>query len=326
MRSMSKALYVLCVSLAAGVLPGGSSFAQGFPSKPVRFVVPYGTGGLPDVMGRLVAQKMAEAIGQQVIIENKPGASGIIAAESVVKADPDGHTLFIGDIGHYALNPALQPKLPYDPLRDFAPVTLAVQGPLFLVVNPSLGVQSVRELVDLAKKRPGMNYGTPGNASVHQLAMEQFALLSGAKFTHIPYKGVAQAVPALITGDTLLMFVSPTSVAAQAKAGKLVILAAGSPQRSALMPEAPTVAEAGYAGFEAVTRIGFLAPAATPRAVIARLNSELVRALKSPEVEPRMPGLGALVVAGSAEQFTDQIRIDQANYARWVREAGVKLD
>jgi tripartite-type tricarboxylate transporter receptor subunit TctC len=302
------------------------AWAQTFPSKTIRFVVPYGTGGLPDVMGRLVAQKMSGSIGQQVIIENKPGASGIIAAEFVAKSDPDGHTLFIGDIAHYALNPALQPKLPYEPLRDFAPVTLAVTGPLVLVVNPSLGVHTVSELVALAKTHPGMNYGSPGNASVHQLAMEQFALMAGVKFVHIPYKGVAQAVPALLAGDTKLMFVSPTSVASNAKAGKLTMIAVASARRSPIVPDLPTVAESGFAGFEAVTNVGFLAPAATPRAVITRLNAELVRALKSPEIASKMPGLGADVVAGTPEEFTELIRADQAKYAKAVKEAGVKLD
>lgn len=188
-------LLIPIVAAACLFMPPAAAWAQAFPTKPIRFVVPYGTGGLPDVMGRLVALKMAEAIGQQVIIENKPGASGIIAAEYVVKSEPDGHTLFIGDIGHYALNPALQPKLPYEPLRDFAPVTLAVHGPLFLVVNPSLGVHTVRELVALAKTRPGMNYGSPGNASVHQLAMEQFGLLSGTRFVHIPTRAWRRRFP-----------------------------------------------------------------------------------------------------------------------------------
>lgn len=316
----------LIVVAAWVLMQSAGAWAQAFPSKTIRFVVPYGTGGLPDVMGRLVAQKMSGSIGQQVIIENKPGASGIIAAEFVAKSDPDGHTLFIGDIAHYALNPVLQPKLPYEPLRDFAPVTLAVSGPLVLVVNPSLRVQTVGELVALAKTRPGLNYGSPGNASVHQLAMEQFALMAGIKFVHIPYKGVAQAVPGLLAGDTLLMFVSPTSVASHARAGKLLMIAAGSAQRSPIVPELPTMAESGFPGFEAVTNIGFFAPAATPRALITRLNSELVRALKSPEIASKMPGLGADVVAGTPEEFTELIRADQEKYAKAVKEAGVKLD
>ena len=253
-RSITMGLAALSVLL----LPAVDALAQTFPGKPIRFVGPYGPGGLPDVMARLVAQKLSESLGHPVSVENKPGASGIIAAEFVAKSDPDGHTLLVGDIAQYALNPALRQNLPYDTLHDSLPVTQALRGPLFLMVNAGLGVKSVAELVALAKTRPGINYGSSGNASVHQLGMEQLALLSGTTFQHIPSKGVAQAVPAMIAGDTQLTFVSPTSagVGEPVKPGKVLILPVASSQRWAQLPNVPTMAEAGYA-VEAVTNIGF---------------------------------------------------------------------
>jgi tripartite-type tricarboxylate transporter receptor subunit TctC len=314
-------------ALSVLLLPAVDALGQTFPGKPIRFVVPYGPGGLPDVMARLVAQKLSESMGQPVNVENKPGASGIIAAEFVAKSEPDGYTLLVGDIAQYALNPALRQNLPYDTLRDLTPITQALRGPLFLMVNAGLGVKSVAELVALAKTRPGINYGSSGNASVHQLGMEQFALLSGTTFQHIPYKGVAQAVPAMIAGDTQLMFVSPTSagVGEQVKAGKVLILAVASSQRWAQLPNVPTMAEAGYA-VEAVTNIGFFTRMGTPPAVVAKLHAELVRALKSPDVESKMPGLGAVVVAGTPEEFTARIRADQVIYAKLVKEVRVTVD
>jgi tripartite-type tricarboxylate transporter receptor subunit TctC len=323
-RICSTALALLTATslmLPCGVL------AQAFPSKPMRLVVPYGPGGLPDVMARLVAQKMAESMGQPVNVENKPGASGIIAAEFVAKSDPDGHTLFVGDIAQYALNPALRSNLPYDTLRDFVPITQALRAPLFLMVNAGMGVKNVAELVALAKAKPGINYGSSGNASVHQLGMEQFALMAGFKVQHIPYKGVAQAVPAMLAGDTQLMFVSPTSagIGEQVRAGKVVILAVGSAQRWAQLPAVPTMAEAGYP-LEAVSIIGFFTRTGTPAPVVAKLHAELFKALKSPDVESKMPGLGAVVVAGTPEEFTARIRADQANFAKLVKEVRVTVD
>ncbi len=310
----------------AALMLSGASFAQSFPSKPIRLVVPFGPVGMPDVLARLVAQKISDTTGQQVIVDNKPGAGGVIAAQFLAKAEPGGYTLILIENVTYAVNPALFPKLPYNPSRDFAPVTLAVRGPFFLVANPSLGVHSVQELIALAKTRPGINYGSPGNGQQHHLTMEQFALMAGVSFTHVPYKGVLQATPALVAGDVSLMFLTLPSMAALAKAGKLRILAVTSAQRSLLMPEVPTVAEAGFAGFEAVFNMGFAAPAATPRAIVERLNTLFVDALKSPEVESKMLGFGVEMVAGTPEQFAEQIRKDQEHFARLVSQTGLKAD
>lgn len=304
-----------------------SAFAQDFPTKPIKLVVPYGPGGLPDVMARMVGQKIAESTGQAVTIDNKPGASGIIAASLVAKSDPDGYTIFVGDIAQWALNPALRQNLPYETLRDFIPITLAVRAPLFLMVNTSLGVKNIPEFVAYAKSHPGTNYGSSGNASVHQLGMEQFAKLAGIKVTHIPYKGVAQAVPALVAGDAPVMFVSPTSAGAAGfiANGRIAVLAVASSTRWPGLPDVPTLMEAGYA-VEAVSNIGFLAPALTPPSVIAKLHKELVAALKSSEVTSRMPMLGAMVIANSPEEFIARIKSDQTIYAKLVKETGVKVD
>jgi tripartite-type tricarboxylate transporter receptor subunit TctC len=315
----------LAASAAALSLPG-AAFAQGFPSRPIRIVLPYGPTGLPDALARTIADGVSGRIGQSVIVENKPGASGIIAAQIAAKADADGHTLLLIDNNIYGINPAVFAQLPYDPLRDFAPITQAISGPMFLVANAALGVKSVQDLVAFAKAHPGMNYGSPGNATLHHLGMEQLALNAHIRLTHIPYKGVVQAVPALLTGDISSMFTAIVSVMPHVKAGKLVVLAVGGAERSKLMPEIPTVAEAGYPGFEVSTTMGFAAPAATPRPVIERLNKEFVAALKSESVAAKISQLGMEIVANTPEQFDAQIRKDQAHYLRIVRATNLKVE
>ena len=314
------------ILVLATLMFSAAAFAQSYPSRPIRLVVPYGPVGLPDALARVVGQKVSETLGEQVVIDNKPGASGIIGAQFAAKAAPDGYTLFQTDNNLYAINPAVYPKLPYNPSRDFTPVTQAVRGYMFLVANPALGVNSVQELIALAKARPGIMYGSFGNATLHHLGMEQLKLMAKVDLTHVPYKGAAQATPALLSGDVSVMFASLTSVAPLAKAGKLRILAVGSGQRSSIMPEVPTVAEAGFPGFEVGTSMGFAAPAGTPRPIIERLNAEFVKALKSPEVQAKMPALGVEVVANSPEQFAEQIRKDQEHYSRLVRQIGLKVD
>jgi tripartite-type tricarboxylate transporter receptor subunit TctC len=315
-------------ALLAGLLMlATAAFAQGFPSRPIRLVLPNANVGLPDVLARMAAAKMSESIGQPVVVENKPSAGGVIAGEMVAKAPADGYTILLFGNGEYAVAPALYGnKLPYDPARDFAPITQAVSGPYFVVANSALGVSSVQELISLAKQRPGINYGSPGNGQVPHLAMAQFALMAGVNLTHVPYKGVAQSTPALLAGDISVMIVTLPSVASHVKTGKLRVLANASSQRAPVLPQVPTVAESGLPGYEFEVSLGFFVPAGTPRPVIERLNSELVKAFKTPESESRLATFGMDVIAGTPEQFAQRVAKDQAHYGQLVRQIGLKVD
>jgi tripartite-type tricarboxylate transporter receptor subunit TctC len=315
------------VAVAGALLMGHvGARAQEFPNQLIRIIVPYAPAGLPDVLARMVGQKISESTGQRVIIENKPGAGGVIASQYVAKSAPDGYTVMLAGNADYAITPALNAKLPYDPQRDFAPITQALGGAYFLVVNSALGVSTVQELIALAKQRPGViNYGSPGAGQLHHLAMAQFVRMTGVNIAHIPYKGIVQTTPALLAGDVSVMFATLTSIAPHVKTGKLRILAVGSPQRSALMPEIPTVSESGLPGFEVGVSQGFVVPAGTPKIVVERLNTEFVKALKSSEVMSKMVGFGMEVIASSPEQFAQRIRKDQEHYARLVREIGLTI-
>ena len=314
----------LKVAGAVLILPAVAP-AQSFPWRPIRIILPYGPTGLPDALARTIAEGVSARIGQAVVVENKPGASGIIAAQAAARVEADGHTLLLVDNNIYGINPAVFKELPYDPLKDFTPITQAISGPMYLVAHGGLGVKSVQELIALAKARPGMNYGSPGNATLHHLGMEQLAVKAGIKLTHIPYKGVVQAVPALLTGDIACMFTSLGSVSAHVKAGKLALLAVGSAERSKLTPEIPSVAET-VPGFEVSTTMGFAAPAGTPHAVIERLHREFVAALKTDAVASRISQLGVEIVANTPAQFDAQIRKDQAHYLAIVRATGLKVE
>lgn len=300
--------------------------AQGFPARPIRFVVPFGTGGAPDVVARVIGKRLGENLAQQVVVDNRPGASGIIAAELVAKAPADGYTLFVSSIHHLAINPALFPKLPYDPIRDFAPVTLAVTTPLFLTVSAALPVGSVMELVAYAKANPGLPFGSSGNGSQHHLGMELFKLLTGVDMTHIPYKGVAQSVPAILSGDIALMLVALPSVLPHVKTGKVRLLAVAEAKRSPLMPDVPTIAEAGVPGYEISPEIGFVAPAGTAKDVIAKLNREIVKVLKSAEVVQQLMPLGIDPIGSTPEQYAESIRRNIEKYGKLVKMSGARVD
>lgn len=316
-----------CAVVMAMLLFSGAAFAQSFPSKPIRIIVPYAPSGILDVLARMVATNMSETIGQQVIVENKPGAGGIIAAQYVAKAPADGHTIFFVGNSDYAITPALYSKLPYDPARDFSPVTQAYRGYMSLVANAGLGAKSVKDLIAQAKMRPGgINYGSPGNGTMHHLGMEQFKRSAKVDLMHIPYKGVTQATPALVVGDISVMFVTLASVASYIRSGQLNVLAVASPQRSATRPDLPTVAESGLPGFVMESNVGFVVPAATPRPIVDRLNAEIGKALKMPNMKSKLLDLDVELVAGTPEQFGEQIRKDQEFYPRLVRDIGLKLD
>ena len=300
--------------------------AQGFPSRSIRFVVPYGTAASPDVLARLIGKKLSESVGQPVIVDNRPGSSGIMAAEIVAKAPADGYTLFVSSVPHLAINLALYPKLPYDPLKDFAPVTLAVTTPLFLTVSAALPVRSLKDLIAYAKANPGLPYGSASNGSQHHLGMELLKVLAGIDLTHIPYKGAFQTVPAILSGDIALMLVALPAVLPHVRTGKLHIIAVAEATRSPLMPEVPTIAESGFPGYEISPEIGFVAPAGTPKEVIEKLNREIVKILNMPEIARQLIAMGINPVGSTPEQYAETLRPNIEKYAKLVKISGAKVD
>jgi tripartite-type tricarboxylate transporter receptor subunit TctC len=275
-------------------------------------------------MSRTLADKLSQRLGHPVIVDNRPGASGIIAAQIVQQAAPDGQTLFVADTGHFAINVSLNPKLPYDPRKDFVPVIEAIGSPLFLAVNSALPVHNVKDLLALARSKPeGLSYGSSGNGSVHHLGMAQIKTLSGANLTHVPYKGVAQSVPALLSGDIVAAFFGLPSILPHVKSGKARLI--GVTERTALMPEVMPVGEQ-LPGFNVRVTVGLLAPAGTPEDVVKRLNGDIAAVLGMPDVEERLRTLGIDKIAGTPEQFREVIRADIERYAKIVKETGARAD
>lgn len=318
-RAMVRLLAAALAFLAAG------AEAQAL-AKPIRFVVPFAPGGGIDVLARTLTQKMSER-GRPAIVDNRPGASGIVAVELVMKAPPDGFTLLVADSGHFAINPNIHPKLPYDPLRDFAPVVEAANTHLFLTVGAAFPGSSVADFVALSKSRPdGLLYGSSGNGSPHHLAMEMLRVTSGANVVHVPYKGVAQAVPALLAGDVVALFAGASSTLSHVKAGKLRMLAVVSEKRAGFLPNIPTVAESGYPACIIGNTIGILAPVATPAEIVRELNFALTQVLRLPEITARLADLGLDIAAGTPEQFGQSIRLQLEQYAKLVKISGAKVD
>ena len=299
--------------------------AQGYPSKPIRVLVPTTAGGVPDVLARAVGQRMAESMGQPVVVENRAGAGGILAAEVVLKSAADGYTLFLGDTGNYAVSAALYANFPYDVQRDFVPVVLAAAPPVYLVANAASPYTSVDDVVRAAKSGT-VTYGSTGNGNVTHLAMELFRSLTGAKLLHVPYKGAAGLAPAILSGDVPLCFIGYSIVAPHVKTGKLRVLAVSTSRRSSLTPDIPTVAEAGVPGYGFDISVGYLAPAGTPPAVVQRLNAEINAALKVPEVRHVLDTAAIPAVGGTPEAFGDAIRSEVALMAKVVKTAGAKVD
>ena len=311
---------------ATAVLGHGPAWPQAFPNKPIRIVVPYPAGGAPDALARTVALQVAESIGQQLVVENRPGAGGAIAAEYVMRAPPDGYTILLADSSVYSINPNLSSTLSYQPLRDFAPLTMAATSPIFLVASNALNVNSVKELIAAAKAKPGLPYASSGNGTAHHLAMELFKTMAGIDLVHVPYKGSTQTMPAVVAGDVATAFGGSTTALPLAKAGKLKLLAVASGKRSAFAPEVPTVAEAGLPGFEIDITLGFLLPFKTPRDIVNKLNSEFVKAIKTPGTQEKMMTAGLEPFGTSSEQFTEMIRSENIVYARLVKATGAKVD
>ncbi len=322
------ALAALTALTALTVLSGPAAAQPAYPNKPVRFIVPYPPGSGTDIVARMLGQKLTEAWGQQVTVENRPGAGAIIGVDAVAKAAPDGYTIGMADNGPLAINPALYPKLPYHPVRDFAPITLVANLPFILVVHPSLPVNNVAELVALAKAKPGqINYASVGNGSAVHLATELFKTRAAIDLVHVPYKGSAPALNGLLGGEASVMFVNLLSSMPLVKAGKLRALATGTPKRLPAAPDLPTIAEAGVPGYEYQAWFGVVAPAGTPRPIVERLNADLRRIIALPEIRERMIQQGGLEpIGGSAESFAALIPREIEHWAKVVRETGARVD
>jgi tripartite-type tricarboxylate transporter receptor subunit TctC len=321
---MRTALHALC---ALALLASGTVQAQVYPARPVRIVVPFPPGAATDILGRLVAQKLQESWGQSVVVDNKPGAGSIVGAEMVAKAPADGYTIFMGHIGTHGANPALYAKLPYDPVRDFAPVTLLVTIPNLVAVHPAVPVASVRELIDLAKAKPGtLNVGSPGISTSAHLMIALFRSLTGADMTHVPFKGSAAAMQAIAAGEVQAVFDTVTSVMPQARAGRVKVLAITSKERSAAAPDIPPLAESGVAGFDVATWFALFVPAGTPRPVIEKINTDNVRILQSKETAERLQGMGMTVVASTPEQLAAHVTSEIFRWGKVVREANIKVE
>lgn len=312
----------------AAMLAGASAFAgaQAYPTKPIRLIVPYPAGGGGDLLARPLAQSLTEALGQQVIVENRGGAGGNLGMELVAKSPPDGYTLVLGLTAQYAVNPSLYPKLPYDPVKDFAPVALLVRNPYVLSVHPSLPVRSAKELIALAKTRAGqLVYSSAGNGSGAHLCGEMMKTMAGIKVVHVPYKGAAPAITDLISGQVQYSFLAFRSSRPHIMSGRLRALAVSTANRSTALPDLPAMSET-LPGFDLPVWYGVAAPAGTPKESIARLNTEILRTLATPDSRKRMAMDAAEPIGGTPEQFGDYIRSEIVKYAKIVKESGAKID
>jgi tripartite-type tricarboxylate transporter receptor subunit TctC len=316
----------VCAMLAAFTL---AAHAQApYPNRPVRIVVPFPAGGTTDILARAVAQKLTESTGQPVVVDNRPGAAGNIGAELVAKAPPDGYTLLMGTVGTHAINASLYPKMPYDHVKDFVPIILVAGVPNVLVINPSVPVNSVQELIAYAKANPGkLNFASSGSGTSIHLSGELFKTMTGVSMAHIPYKGSAPALVDLTGGQVQLMFDNLPSALALIKAGKLKALAVTSTQRASVLPDVPTVAESGLPGFEASSWFGLLAPAGTPKDVIIKINGEVAKWLATPEAKEKLASQGAIVAAGlTPDDFARHIAAETTKWSKVVKDSGAKVE
>lgn len=319
------------LTLAAASLVGSRVFAQraaeSFPTKPVRLLVGYPPGGLPDTTARIIAQRLSEALGQQFIIENRPGAGGALACEFVAKSAPDGYTLLIADLGQAAINMALYPKLPYDTLRDFAPISSLGTSPFFLAAHASAGISTFQDLVALARAKPGqITYGSSGNGSPPHLAMEILRSLTSLDLVHVPFKGSGQSLPALMGGQVQLLFTVLPTVSAAVKAGSVRLLGVASEARTPQAPDVPTFAELGVNGMRILPSVGILAPVATPKPIIGTLAGEIAKAVHHPETLKRFGSIGIDPVGNSPDAYAATLKADIAYYAKAVKLSGAKID
>jgi len=315
------------VAFVLSALLSFAAWAQAYPNRPVKVVVPYAAGGLPDTMARLVGQKLGESLGQQMVVENRGGAGGIVGTTEVAKAAPDGYTLLVADVTQIAVNPHLFANLPYEPLKELTGVSLLGTSPLYLVAHPSLAANDMKELIALVRSQPGrISYGSSGLGSIHHLAMEALKIGLKLDMVHVPYKGTGQSVPALLGGQVPLLYAALPSIESHVKAGKVKILAISTVQRSPQTPDIPTVAEAGIPGYEFIAEIGYYAPSGTPREIISRLAAAAQKAVKQPDVVQRFRQLGIDPVGSTPEAYNAANRASFEKYAKVVQAAGVKIE
>ncbi len=323
-------LRALCLLLSAGSALGcadaGAQAPDAWPSKPIRFILPFPPGGGTDILGRIISERLAARLGQPVVIENRGGAGGNVGAEVAAKSAPDGYTIVLV-APSLAISPSLYSKLNYDPVKDFAPISLVATVPNVMITHPSVPAQTLQEFIALAKSKPGgMNFGSGGNGTSNHLAGELFNIVAGVKLVHVPYKGVNLAMNDVLSGEVHLVVIGIPAAAPHIKAGRLRALALIAPQRSPALPEVPTIAEAGLRDFEVTTWYGILAPAGAPRPIVTRLNAEIVRTMHGPELRDRLAAMGTDPATSTPEEFADLIKREIAKWSKVVREAGLKAD
>jgi tripartite-type tricarboxylate transporter receptor subunit TctC len=326
LRSVPGALTALLFATVAALPGRADAQAAGYPNKPVTIIVPFTAGGNTDAFARMVGDELDKALGQRFLVENKPGAGGNLGAAAVANAQPDGYTLGMGTVSTHAINPSLYKKLPFDPDKGFAPVSLIATLPNVLVVNPSIPAKSVPELIDLLKKEPEVHtYASSGPGTSPHLGAELFSTLTGTKMTHVPYKGSGQSIMDVVAGHVDMVFDNIPTAAAQAKAGKVQALAVTSLTRAPLLPDVPAMAEF-LPGFEATSWHGMFAPGGTPKEIVEKVSAEVQRIMKLPHIQERMLGMGATPVGNTPEEFTQHIAVERKKWAEVVKASGVSLD
>ena len=315
------------VVLGAGLLVGTSALAQAYPTTPVTIIVPFAAGGTTDILARIIGQALTAELGQSVVVDNRAGAGGNIGGQAAAKATPDGHTLFMGTVGTHAINASLYKKMPFDPVKDFAPLTRVANVPNLLVANPAQPYKSVKDLIAYAKANPGkVNFGSSGNGSSIHLSGELFKSLAKVDMQHVPYKGSAPAVTDLLGNQIGIMFDNMPSAIQHVRSGSLVPLAVTTAKRSPELPNVPTIAEAGVPGYEATSWFGMFAPAGTPAPVLAKLNAAIVKVLAQPDVKKKINEQGAEVYSETPEQFAAFIQAESVKWGKVVKESGASLD
>ena len=321
-----KKLIITTASACCALLAAGNTLAQNYPSKTVRIIVPYPPGGTSDILSRLLSPKLNEVFGQPIVVDNRPGANGNVGADMVAKSAPDGHTMLLADLGALAISPSVY-KLPFDPVKDFAPVTMVTYSPHMLAVHPSVPAKTVKELIALAKSKPGrLNFAVSGIGGAPHLAGVAFEAQTGVKWTYIPYKGGADAIIGLASGQADAIFNGMLATYPHVKSGKLKLLAVSSAKRVAAIPDVPTVAEAGLTGFETGSFQGVVAPAGTPKEVVGRLNTEIIKALSTAEMKENLTRQGTEVYTMTPEQLGNWLKSEIDKWAKVIKAASLKLE